>query len=326
MNPFFTQTIVQRILRAVPPPEPGPDGKDTPRARRRALRAGIRHAVVDVASVLLGAGVAAFGLKSFLLPSRFLDGGVTGISLITNVVTGWPVAWLIVLVNLPFLVLARGVVSRRFAAKSAMGVVGLGLAVALLPLPVVTRDPLLVAAFGGMFLGGGIGLAIRGGAILDGTEVLAIFLSRRSALSVGSIILLFNLGIFAVAAVVMSVEVALYAVLTYAVAAKAVDFVIDGMEEYIGITVVTPHSEAVRRRITGSLGRGCTMYLGTTGYDGGGERLRPINIVYTVITRLELARFRAEIEAVDPDAFVVMTSVKDAVGGVVKKKPLARLH
>lgn len=163
---------------------------------------------------------------------------------------------------------------------------------------------------------------MRGGGVLDETEILAVFLSRKTSLSVGDIVLLFNILIFSVAAWVLSVETALYSILAYLAAAKTIDFIIDGIEEYTGVTIVSGRSDAIRRMITEKLGRGATIYNGQRGYGIQGEQPNPVNIVFTVVTRLELTRLRDEIELIDRQAFIVMHSVKETKGGIIKKRPL----
>ena len=163
---------------------------------------------------------------------------------------------------------------------------------------------------------------MRGGGVLDGTEIMAIYLSKKSSLTVGDIILLFNIVIFGVAAYVLSVETALYSILAYLSAAKTIDFVIDGVEEYTGVTIVSGRSDAIRRMITEKLGRGATVYNGKRGYGTHGTQPSPVDIVFTVITRLELSQLKAEVEQIDRQAFMVMHSVKDTKGGMIKKRPL----
>ncbi|MEM7513802.1 MAG: YitT family protein [Bacteroidota bacterium] len=282
--------------------------------------------VRNLFSLTLGALSASIGLESFLIPNSFIDGGITGISLIVNEFSQIPLAFLIAIFNLPFLVLAFRAVGKKFALRSILGILLLSTFVYTLHFPEITDDHLLGAAFGGFFLGLGIGLAIRGGAIIDGTEVLAIFLSRKTGLSVGNIIMIFNLLLFSVAAYLLSTEVALYAILTYFAASKTVDFVIDGIEGYVGVTIISERSELMRSCIVDVMGRGCTIYKGLKGYVQNGEPLRDTNIVYTVITRLEVAKIMAEIDKVDDKAFVIMSSIKDAKGGMIKKKPISNME
>lgn len=272
--------------------------------------------------IILGALSASFGLGGFLLPNSFIDGGVMGISLITTELTGISLSLLIVIINLPFLVMGFSSISKQFAIRSLFAIILLALAVHLIPFPPVTDDNLLVSVFGGFFLGLGIGLAIRGGSVIDGTEVAAIYLNKTSSLTIGDVILIFNIIIFSFAAVVFSVETALYAILTYLTASKTVDFVVSGIEEYTGVTIISDKSEEIRVSIIENMGRGCTIYKGEKGFAPGGEVLKTVDIIYTLITRLELTKLQTEIDKIDSSAFIIMHSVKDAKGGMIKKRPL----
>ena len=286
------------------------------------VEVGVTHLFGDIIFIVLGIISAGFGLKGFLLPSSFIDGGVTGISLLTSEITGISLAILIVVINLPFVLLGYSQVGKEFAVKSIIAIFGLALVVHFVPYPVVTTDKLLIAFFGGSFLGAGIGLAIRGGAVLDGTEVLAIYFSKKTGMTIGDIILIFNIIIFSFGAYILSVEIALYAILTYMAASKTIDFVIEGIEEYTGITIISDYSEEIRLMITEKLQRGVTMYSGKGGYGNRGEKLKEIDIVFTVVTRLEIRRLRTEIDKIDSNAFLIMNSIKDTKGGMIKKRPL----
>ena len=277
--------------------------------------------VKDVVLIVAGIFSAAFGLKGFLLTNHSIDGGVTGISLLISAVTGLPFALLIFFISIPFMILAYQVNGKLFAVKTALAISGLSLCLATVSFPDVTKDNLLVAVFGGIFLGAGIGLAVRGGAVIDGTEVLAVYLSRKLRTTMGDIIVVINVLIFSLAAYFLSVEIALYSMITYVSASKALDFLVEGLEEYIGVTIVSKRSEEVRQMIIDVMGRGVTLYCGKRGYGKHGET-KSVDIVYTVITRLELAKLNAEVEKIEPDAFIVMNRVKDTKGGVIKKRPL----
>lgn len=257
-----------------------------------------------------------------MLPNSFIDGGVTGISLILTELTGLSLSIFIVLINIPFLIMAFSTVSKKFALKSIIAILMLAVAVHFIEFPIITNDKLLISVFGGFFLGLGIGLSIRGGSVIDGTEVLAVWLSRKTSLTIGDIILLFNLLIFSVAAYVFSIEIALYAILTYLAASKTVDFVVSGIEEYVGVTIISDKSEEIRLMITENLRKGCTIYDGKRGYGKKGENLMQTDIIYTLTTRLDLARLETEIDKIDKDAFIVMHSINDAKGGMIKKRPL----
>ena len=284
----------------------------------------ISHFTKDTILILFAIVSAGFGLKGFLIPNSFIDGGVTGISLILNQITNISLPVLIFLINLPFLIVGFSQIGRTFAIKSIIAIIGLALVIYLIPYPVVTADKLLVAIFGGFFLGLGIGLSIRGGAVIDGTEVLAVYLSKRMGLTIGDIILIFNTIIFLFGAYVLSVEIALYAILTYLAASKTVDFVIEGVEEYTGVSIISNKSEEIRLAVIEDLGRGVTLYSGKRGFGKNANDLKKVDIVYTVVTRLELAKLKREIDKIDPDAFIFMNSIKDAHGGVIKKRPLRK--
>lgn len=277
--------------------------------------------IKDITLITAGVFSAAFGFKGFLLTNHFIDGGATGISLLLSALTGWPLYLLIIAVNIPFVVLGWKIIDRLFAVKMILAISMLALVLAVVPFPDVTSDNLLVAIFGGFFLGAGIGLSIRGGAVLDGTEVLAIYLSKKLGTTIGDIIILINVLIFSAAAYFLSVEIALYSMITYLSASKTLDFIIEGIEEYTGVTIISVYSESLRQMIINKMGRGVTVYKGKGGYGSHGSK-NEIDIIYTVITRLELNKLHTEIEQIDRNAFVVMSSVKDTKGGMIKKRPL----
>lgn len=280
------------------------------------------HLIRDSFFILIGIASATFGLNGFLLPNSFIDGGVMGISLIITELTGISLSILIIIINLPFILMAYSTISRQFAIRSIFAIILLAISVHFIPFLVITDDKLLIAVFGGFFLGMGIGLAIRGGSVIDGTEVLAVFISRKTALTIGDIILIFNILIFGIAAYVFSIEIALYAILTYLAASKTVDFVVSGIEEYVGVTIISDSNEDIRLAIIEKMGRGCTIYSGKRGFGKRGDVLKETDILYTLITRLELAKLHTEIDKIDKEAFIVMHSIKDAKGGMIKKRPL----
>jgi len=280
----------------------------------------LRREIFNAILIILGVISAAFGLKSFLLPNDFIDGGITGISLLVSAVTGWPLPWLIVILNIPFIVLGFTQIGKNFVIKTTLGILALALCLATIDFPILTADKLLVSVFGGFFLGAGIGLTMRGGGVIDGTEVMAIFFSKRTGLTIGDIILIVNIVIFSFAAKLLSFETALYSILAYLSASKTVDFIIEGIEEYTGVTIISAKNEEIRVMITQNLGRGVTVYKGSRGYGKTGDRSADIDILYSVITRLEVARLSTEIARIDPAAFVIMNSIKDTKGGMIKKR------
>ena len=272
---------------------------------------------------MITAGIfsASFGFKGFLLTNHFIDGGATGISLLISALTKIPLYYLIIGINIPFVFLGYRILGKVFALKTSLAIAGLALCVGMVDFPNVTNDNLLVSIFGGFFLGAGIGLAVRGGAVIDGTEVLAIFLSKKLGTTIGDIIIIINILIFSAAAYLLSIEIALYSMITYLAASKTLDFIIEGIDEYIGVTIITSHHEEIRQMIINEMGRGVTVYSGKKGYGRSGET-KNIDIIFTVITRLELNKLKTEIEKIEPNAFVVMNSVKDTKGGMIKKRPL----
>jgi uncharacterized membrane-anchored protein YitT (DUF2179 family) len=274
--------------------------------------------LLNTALIALAILSAGMGLKGFLLSSNFIDGGVTGVSMLLSKTTGWPLALFLPLVNLPFVAVAWHQLGLAFAIRSVLGIAGLALALVFIPYPDVTHDLVLTAVFGGFFLGAAIGLAIRAGAVLDGTEIVALLISKRSAvLKAGDVILGFNVALFLVALSILGVQAALYSILTYVAAARTLDFILHGIDEFTAITIVSDKNAEIRDRITGELGRGVTVYRGYGGKTGD-ER----NILYCVVTRLEIRRVKAIVRAVDANAFVVYHPLSGAEGGMVRRTAL----
>ncbi|OGS74043.1 MAG: hypothetical protein A3G95_09210 [Flavobacteria bacterium RIFCSPLOWO2_12_FULL_31_7] len=320
MNSFFKNIILKLIIRDDSIDKNKVSDYIFAKAYKK-FKITVKHNVKDVFLVLLGILSATFGFKAFLLTNHFIDGGATGISLLVASLTKVPLYVLIICVNLPFVFLGYNVIGKQFAIKTAFAIGGLSLALATLTFPNITNDNLLVAVFGGFFLGAGIGFAIRGGAVIDGTEVLAIYLSRKFGTTIGDVIIIINILIFGTAAYFLGIEVALYSMITYLAASKTLDFIVEGIEEYIGVTIVSSHNEEIREMIINTMGRGVTVYSGKKGFGKRGET-KETDIVYTVITRLELNKLMTELDKISPSAFVVMNSVKDTRGGMIKKRPL----
>jgi uncharacterized membrane-anchored protein YitT (DUF2179 family) len=274
--------------------------------------------VKNIFLIACGVVSACFGLKSFLLPSGFIDGGVTGISLLVRNLTGIELSYLIVLINIPFVILGYKQIGKLFAIKTALAILALAILLVIAPFEPITHDKLLIAFFGGFFLGGGIGLSMRGGGVIDGTEVLALYISKKSTLTVGNIILILNVIIFTFAALFLNVETALYAILTYLSASNTVDYIVNGIEQYTGVTIMSEKNEAIRKFIIHQMKRGVTIYKGEGGY---GEK-KDINIIYTVVTKLEMSKLQTAIRSIDPDAFVIQQQIADIKGGVVKRQAL----
>lgn len=270
--------------------------------------------------IIIGIFSAAFGLKGFLLSSRFIDGGVTGVSMLVSDISGWPLSILLLVINLPFIAIGYRQIGRKFAIKSTLGIVGLSLCLLLVKFPDVTPDKLLTAVFGGLFIGAGIGLAMRGGSVLDGTEIAALLVSRNShLLRVGDVILLLNIVIFLTAAFFLGVESAMYSILTYVAATKAIDFLLHGFEEYTAINIISEKGEEIREMIVGQLHRGVTVFKGSGGMGTHGETAEDRSILYCVVTRLEIGAVKSVVAEIDPQAFVTTHTLTDVEGGLIKR-------
>ena len=276
----------------------------------------------DIIYTTLGILFSGFALKGFLIPNRFFDGGVTGISLLLHEVYEFNIAYVIILVNIPFIILGAFQVNRAFAIKTFVAVVGLGLCLLFIPYPQITSDKLLVSIFGGVFMGIGVGLAIRGGCALDGIEVLALYTGKRVSFTISEIILGINIVIFMVAAIKLGLPTALYSILTYYSASRTISFVIEGLEEYTGVTIISGQNAIIKERLVTELGRGITVYKGERGFlKDSFDVSQPVDIIFTVVTRLEVRRLRNMVHEVDDKAFVFTSTIKEAAGGVLKRRP-----
>jgi uncharacterized membrane-anchored protein YitT (DUF2179 family) len=273
--------------------------------------------------IVLGVLSAGMGLKGFLLSSRFIDGGVTGISMLISEVWEFPLSVLIFLFNIPFIFLGYKQIGKAFAIRSALAITGLSICLFFIKYPDVTPDKLLTAVFGGFFIGAGIGLAIRGGAVLDGTEIAALLVSRNShLLKVNDVILILNIFIFLAAARFLSVESALYSILTYFAASRTINFLLHGIEEYTAITIVSTKHEEIKEDIINKLHRGVTVYKGHGGMGSTGANGSSQDILYCVVTRLEIGNIKTVVKEIDPAAFITTHSLSDVEGGLIKKNVL----
>jgi uncharacterized membrane-anchored protein YitT (DUF2179 family) len=280
----------------------------------------IRH-IKDALFILLGVSMACIGLKCFLIPNGYIDGGAMGVSLLLQQMTNIELAIFVILVNLPFLVFGIKQISLQFTIKSILAITILAVLLHYVNLPSITEDKLLIAVFGGFFLGAGIGLTIRGGAVIDGTEVIAIYISRRTILSVGDFIAIFNVSLFILAIVLIGIETAMYSMLIYFSASKTIDFIINGIEEYTAVLIVSEESERIKNFISNELGKGVTVFNSEKGYGTKGHKEQRY-ILYCVVTRLEVTNLIFEIEKIDPHAFITQQSIKDLKGGLVRKRSL----
>jgi uncharacterized membrane-anchored protein YitT (DUF2179 family) len=286
-------------------------------ANKHSVLASTKDAIYIIAGILL----CGFALKSFLVPNAFFDGGVTGISLLIHELYHINIAIVILTVNIPFIIMGIFQVNGRFAWKTLAAIIGVGICLQVIPYPVITSDKLLVCIFGGVFMGTGVGLAIRGGCALDGIEVLALFTLKRSSFTISEIILGINIIIFSIAAFKLGLPTALYSIMTYYAASHATNFVLEGLEEYTGFTIISGHSEEIKEKLVMDLGRGITIYKGERGFlKDSFDVSHPVDIIFTVVTRLEIRRLRNTVQSIDPKAFMFTGTIKEAAGGVLKKR------
>ena len=278
--------------------------------------------VKDVIFISLGVVLASIGLKGFLLPNNFMDGGAMGVSLLLKFFSQFDLSLIIILVNAPFILLGARQISYAFAIKSTLAIIALSILVHFISFPPITSDKSLISIFGGFFLGAGMGFTIRGGAVLDGSEVLAINVSRKSPLTIGDFISIFNIILFSLAATLVNVETAMYSILTYLSASKTVDFIIHGVEEYLGVMIMSRKADEVKNEIINHLGRGVTVLKAEGGYGSTGNFTADSKVLFCVVTRLEVTKLLLEVQKIDPEAFVVQHSIKDTKGGMIKKRPL----
>ncbi len=275
----------------------------------------------DAFFILFGVALASFALKDFLVPNHFFDGGVTGISLLVHELYRFNLAIVIILFNLPLILISYFSVGRSFAIRTFISVVLLGVALTLMPSYPLTADKLLISIFGGVFLGTGIGLVMRAGAALDGIEVLALYTLKKTSFTITEIILGINILIFTVAALSFGVETALYSILTYFAAARSIDYVVEGLQAYTGVTIISGKSEIIKYELVNNLGRGITVYKGERGFlPGNFDVSADCDIIFTVITRLEMRKLKNLVYDVDPKAFVFASTIKETSGGIIKRR------
>ncbi|MEZ5033366.1 MAG: YitT family protein [Chitinophagaceae bacterium] len=280
-----------------------------------------RELIQDSLFIICGVVIASFALKGFLVPNHFFDGGVTGLSLLAHEFYHFNLAIVIVVFNLPLIIISYFSVGKNFAFKTFISVILLGVALILMPNLALTSDKLLISVFGGIFLGMGVGLVMRAGAALDGIEVLALYTIRKTSFTMSEIIMAINIFIFTLAAIRFGVETALYSILTYYAATRSIDYVVEGLQAYTGVTIISGESEAIKYELVNKLGRGITVYKGERGFlPGNFDVSSDCDIIFTVISRLELRKLNNLVHDVDPKAFVFANTIKEASGGIIKRK------
>ncbi|MBC2844779.1 YitT family protein [Winogradskyella flava] len=273
--------------------------------------------ISEYGQIALGIVLASIGLKAFLLPNGFLDGGVTGIALLVSRLVDINISILLVVFSIPFLILGYYTVSKRIVVKSIASILGLALFIHFENFGTITDDKLLISIFGGLFLGAGIGISIRNGSVLDGSEILGVYLNDKFGFSIGQVILLFNIILFSITAYVISIEVALYSILTYIVTAKVTDLTIEGFEDFIGVTIVSKKYLEIKVTIMKELGAGLTTYKGSKGFGSQGEQ-EDFDIIHTIINRIDIKKMHRIIDRIDENAFIVEFDVNNVKGGVLR--------
>lgn len=281
-------------------------------------RTRILKSVSEYFQIFFGIILASIGLKAFLLPNGFLDGGVTGVALLIKTFVDINLSYLLVIFSIPFLILGYFTLSLRIIIKSVVSILGLALFIHFENFATITDDKLLISIFGGLFLGSGIGIAIRNGSVLDGSEILGVFINDRFGISIGKVILLFNIILFTITAFVISVEVALYSILTYIVTAKVTDLIIEGFEDFIGVTIVSKEFAQIETAIIKELGAGMTLYQGKRGFGSTGEK-QDFDIIHCIINRIDIKKMYRLIANIDEDAFIVEFDVNSVKGGVLRR-------
>lgn len=275
------------------------------------------NAISEYGQLVLGIVLASIGLKAFLLPNSFLDGGVTGIALLVRTQFDINISILLIVFSIPFLILGYYTVSKRVVIKSIMSIIGLALFIQFENFDTITDDKLLISIFGGLFLGAGIGISIRNGSVLDGSEILGVYINDKFGISIGKVILVFNIILFSITAYIISTEVALYSILTYIVTAKVTDLIIEGFEDFIGVTIVSKEFQTIKQAIITELGVGLTSYKGSKGYGSQGYQ-EDFDIIHTIINRIDIKRMHRIIDEIDEKAFVVEFDVNSVKGGVLR--------
>ena len=278
----------------------------------------IRQVLVEFFQISIGILLASIGLKAFLLPNGFLDGGVTGIALLISQLYNLNISIVLIIVSIPFLIIAWNTLARKIVIKSLLAITTLAIFIHFENFTSVTEDKLLISIFGGLFLGAGIGITIKNGAVLDGSEILGIFANQRLGISIGKVVLFFNIILFSITAILISIEVSMYSILTFLITAKVIDLMIEVFEDYIGLMIVSVHSSQIESGLINEINVGATIYKGVKGYGQRGYQDQQ-GIIHTVVNRIDINRTYQMIEQIDKNAFIVEFDVNNVKGGILKK-------
>lgn len=278
----------------------------------------LKNTLSESFQIAIAVLLASIGLKAFLLPNGFLDGGVTGIAILISQLFNIDISLVLLIVSIPFLLLAWNTLTKKIVFKSFLSITALAVVIHFENFTSVTDDKLLIAIFGGLFLGSGIGVAIKNGAVLDGSEILGLFVNSRFGISIGKVVLLFNIILFSITAVLVSVEVSMYSILTFLVTAKVIDLMIEGFEDYVGLMIVSEKASEIETGLIKEIGVGITMYKGSKGYGRRGIQEQK-EIIHTVINRIDINRTYSFVDRIDEQAFIIEFDVNNVKGGILKK-------
>lgn len=268
--------------------------------------------------ITLGAVLMGVGLEEFLVPNQILDGGIVGISIILSHLIGWRLGLFIFILNIPFFYIGYKQIGKTFALSTLLGITVLSITTSLLhEVPVFTDDLLLATVFGGIVLGGGVGIVIRFGGSLDGTEIMAILINKKFPFSVGEIVMFFNIFIFSIAGFVFGWERAMYSLIAYFIAYKVIDIMIIGFDESKSAYIISDFHKEIGETLMARLGRGVTYLNGEGAYTGDNKQ-----VIFTVITRLEEAKLKSIVEEIDPSAFLAVGNISEVRGGRFKKRDI----
>ena len=275
--------------------------------------------------LLIGTSIAVVAMKGFMIPNRFLDGGITGISILLHEIFHINISLLVIILNVLFVYLGYKRIGKTFAVQTSIAVLLLAIGLVFIDINPITHDKLLIAIFGGILMGTGVGLVIRGGGVIDGAEVIAVFTGRKTGFSNSEIIMFINTIIFGVAALQFGLETAMYSIITYFTASRATNYVVDGIEEFTAMNIISSQQEEIKSLLVNDLGKGITVYKGEKGYLPGSFEIRTdCEIIVTIVTRLEIKQIQDAVLSIDPKAFIYVQSIKEAAGGILKHKAHAK--
>ena len=275
--------------------------------------------------LVTGSGLAVLAMKGFMIPNHFLDGGITGVSILLHEIFHINISFLVIILNIVFIYWGYKRIGKTFAIQTSIAVVLLSIGLLFIEIRPITNDKLLIAIFGGILMGTGVGLVIRGGGVIDGAEVIAVFTGRKTGFSNSEIIMLINTIIFLVAAFQFGIETAMYSIITYFTATRAINYVVDGIEEFTAINIITCKQEEIKSLLVNELGKGITVFKGERGYLPGKFDIKTdCEIIVTIVTRLEIKQIEEAVKNIDPIAFIYVQSIKEASGGILKLKVHAK--